>query len=136
MTRIMSLFVVLAPAIATAMLGFVVVVVPMIRAKLQAMMQSSSDVEWIKELVMHSAFYGTVVSAVLGFKKDAHETAILAGVWFVTLLYISRLLSKRLEELEDVESRDVHRKNAGMTRSVVRGEMDKATQRRKGDWVD
>ncbi len=136
MENAMHLFVALAPGLATAALAFFVEVVPVMRAKLKAMMHSAADVEWIKELVMHSAFYGSVVSAVLGFKKDAHETALLAAFWFIALLYISRLLSNRLEDLEDKETRDVHRKNAGMTRSVVRGELDKATQRRKGDWID
>lgn len=136
MGRTMAVFVALAPGIAVAVLGFVVEVMPAMRAKLKAMMNSAADVEWVKEIVMHSAFYGSVVSAVLGFKKDANETAILAAVWFIALLYISRLLSKRLEELEDKESRDVHRKNAGMTRSVVRGELDKADQRRRETWID
>ena len=85
---------------------------------------------------MHSAFYGSVVAAVLGFKKEAHETAYLAAAWFVVLLYLSRLLSNRLKELEEKESSDVHRKNAGMTRSVIRGELVKSAQHRKEEWID
>lgn len=136
MKNTMGIWVALAPGIATAVLGFVVEVVPALRSKLNAMMHSASDVEWIKELVMHSAFYGTVLAAVLGFKKEAPETALLAGAWFIVLLYLSRLLSNRLDELEEKERGHVHRKNAGMTRSVVRGELERATQLRKGDWID
>ena len=98
-----AILVVLAPAIATAIVGFMVALLPAILTKLHSMMHSASDVEWFKELVMHSAFYGSVVAAVLGFKKEAHETAYLAAAWFVVLLYLSRLLSNRLKELEEKE---------------------------------
>lgn len=131
-----AILVVLAPAIATALVGFMVALLPAILTKLHSMMHSASDVEWFKELVMHSAFYGSVVAAVLGFKKEAHETAYLAAAWFVVLLYLSRLLSNRLKELEENESSDVHRKNAGMTRSVIRGELVKSAQHRKETWID
>lgn len=134
--RGIAILVVLAPGIATAVLGFIVEVVPLIRNRLHAMMHNASDVEWFKELVMHSAFYGSVLSAVLGFNKEAAETAWLAGIWFVVLLYLSRLLSNRLAELEEKELGHVHRKNAGMTRSVVRSELERATQRNKERGTD
>jgi hypothetical protein len=130
----MPFLVVLAPALFCAMLVFVVEVVPSIANS--KFMHTAQDVEWIKEVVMHSAYYGTVVAAVLGFKKDAHETAYLAALWFVVLLSLSRVLNTRLKELEEKELRDTHRKNAGMTRSVVRYEIEKAAQPVKGTWID
>jgi len=131
-----EILVVLAPAVAAAIVGFAVEVVPAMRAKLHGMMHSASDVHWLIELVMHSAFYGSVVAAVMGFKKEAPETAILAALWFFCLLYLSRILSNQLKELEEKEAADRHRKTAGMTRSVVRGELGKATQSRKEGWID
>lgn len=98
-------------------------------------MNTIADVEWVKELVMHSAYYGTVVAASLGYKKEAHETAILAGIWFVAMMTLSRLLTNRLVELEDHELRTTHRKNAGMTRDVVRYEVKKALEP-KAAWTD
>ncbi len=132
--KFMPFLVVLAPALFCAMLVFVVEVVPFIANS--KFMNTSQDVEWVKEIVMHSAYYGTVVAAILGFKKDAHETAYLAGLWFVVLLSLSRVLNTRLKELEEKETRDTHRKNAGMTRSVVRSEVEKAAQPLKGNWID
>lgn len=131
-----EILLVLAPAITGVMLGFAIEAAKVFYTKLHEMMHNAHDVEWLKELVLHSAFYGTVVGAVLGFKKDAPETAVLAGIWFVVLLYISRLLSNRLGELEEKERSDTHRKTAGAIRSIVRSELEKAAQRRTEDWSD
>ena len=91
-------------------------------------LNTAAEVEWTKELVMHSAYYGTVITALLGIKKDDHETTvILAAAWFVSFMFLSRALNARLEELEDRERRSSHRKNAGMTRSVIRSELAKIT---------
>lgn len=134
--NVIAILVVLAPGIFCAILGFTIEIVPKIRHRLHTMMHSASDVHWLSELVSHSAFYGTVIGAVLGFKKDAPETAWLAAIWFVVLLYLSRLLSKRHAELEEKERVHAHRKNAGMTRSVIRSELERATRRNKEDWID
>ena len=134
--NVIAILVVLAPGMVCAVLGLIVEVAPKIRHRLYTMMHSASDVHWLSELVSHSAFYGTVIAAVLGFKKEAPETTWLAAIWFVVLLYLSRLLSNRHSELEEKERGHTHRKNAGMSRSVIRSELERATQRNKEDWVD
>jgi hypothetical protein len=131
-----EILMVLAPAITGVTLGFAIEAAKGIYAKLRKMMHNASSVEYVMELVMHSAFYGTVVGAVFGFKKDSPETAVLAAIWFVVLLYISRLLRNHLEELEEKERSDFHRKTAGTTRSIVRSELEKAAQRRTEGWSD
>ncbi len=132
MFEILSAYWALIPA--TALLIWLVLV-GFPRAMNSKFMNTIADVEWVKELVMHSAYYGTVLATLLGYRKDAHETAILAGIWFVAMMTLSRLLTNRLVELDDHELRTTHRKNAGMTRDVVRTEVKKALDV-KTSWSD
>lgn len=131
-----ELLVVLTPAIACALVGIAIEVLPRVYARIHTMMHHASDVEWINHLVMHSAYYGTVVGTILGLKKESHETALAAGVWFVALLYVSRLLCARIAELEEKEASANHRRMAGTTRSIVRDELEKARNHKHEDWTD
>lgn len=128
------ILVALSPAIIISMFAIVFVGFP---AFLKSeFMNNVEDVSWLSELVQHAAFYGSVVGTLMGLDKGSHETTYLAAVWFVTLLLLSRGLTKRTTELVDKEMRGTHRKNAGMTRSVVRGEIEKALSGTGKSWSD
>lgn len=131
-----EMLVVLLPAIATAVLAIAIEVVPKLVARLHTLMRNASDVEWLNHLVMHSAFFGTAIGTVLGLKKESNATAYVAVVWFVALLYISRMLCSRIEELEEEKERALHRKTAGTIRSIVRNELQKAASSNNGGWSD
>lgn len=122
---------VLSPALAATLLLFVVEILPSAKSwlniEISRLLHTAADVEWAKELVMHSAYYGAVITALLGVKKDSYQTSLLVGAWFLSLMYLSRILNARLNELEEHERQTGHRRNAGMTRSVVRSELAKLT---------
>jgi hypothetical protein len=129
-----GILVALSPAIIIAMFAIVFVALP---AFLESdFMNDIEEVAWLKELVQHAAFYGSVVGTFMGLDKASHETTYLAAVWFVSLLLLSRGLAKRVKELVEKEVRSTHRKNAGMTRSVVRGELQKAISTQPKQWSD
>ena len=113
--------------------------VPSIQQAVITLKKSAQRVEWVKELLSHAAFYGTVAAGVLGYHKDSVATAIVAVVWFLFCLKLSFALACRLEVIEEAEherEKDWFRKTAGMTRSVVRSELDRTTTSNKGrtDW--
>lgn len=99
-------------------------------------MNTIESVEWLKEFVMHSAYYGTVIAALMGYQKESHQTAYLAAMWFFGLMYLSRKLTNRLTELEHEEWSKTHRKTAGTTRSIVRYEIERSKEKAKQEWRD
>ncbi|MDH4481773.1 MAG: hypothetical protein QE279_03605 [Rhodoferax sp.] len=121
---------VLLPALAATALMFAVEIWPWVKAWARTqsfkLLGTACDVEWAKELVMHSAYYGAVIAALLGVKKDGYQTSLVVGFWFLSLMYLSRILNAHLNELEELERRNEHRRTAGMTRSVIRSELAKA----------
>lgn len=85
--------------------------------------ETIQELEWRKEFVLHAAFYGSVVAAVLGFAHESLFTKLIAGLWFVSGLAYSRKLTKFIEAKEAHEDWEHRRKVAGMVRSVVRSEL-------------
>ena len=131
MGHIVPYLLVLSPALAATILMFAVEILPLAKpwfnVENSRLLHTAADVEWAKELVMHSAYYGAVITALLGVKKDSYQTSLLVGLWFLSLMYLSRILNGRLNELEELERRNTHRRTAGTTRSVVRSELAKFT---------
>ena len=123
--KTINVLVALAPAIAAAVVGFVVEVGPTLKKRAVAMMHSRTKVETLKELLAHTAFYGSFLGSVFGFKKDSVHTFYLAAVWFGVFLFLAFRLAKRVEELEEYEELRVHRKRAGLVRSIVRSELER-----------
>lgn len=89
-----------------------------------ASQESISELEWRKEFVLHAAFYGTVIAALLGFAHDSIVTKVIAGLWFFVGLWYSRQLTALISTLEMHEDKEHRRKVAGMVRSVVRSELN------------
>lgn len=104
---------VLLPALASTALMIAVEILPRVNAWVRTnssrLLETATDVEWAKELVMHSAYYGAVIAALLGVKKDGYQTSLVVGFWFVSLMYLSRILNAHLNELEELERRNGHR---------------------------
>ena len=92
-------------------------------------MQSVPRVEWLKDFVMGAAVFGSTIAGVLGLRSDSAGTMVVSVAWFTVMQFVSYLLSKKLEFLqerdEEVE-RARHRKIAGTVRSIVRDELLKA----------
>jgi hypothetical protein len=113
----------LAPAIASAILGFIVEVVPLIRAFWRTLNASAEKVEWLREIASHTAFYGTVAGTILGLDHEVLIKTVVVALWFVFWMALAYHLTRRLQELRDEEERNTHRKRAGLVRSVVRSEL-------------
>jgi len=137
MTISYPIFVALAPAIACAMLGFVVEALPRILSFIDREVYSSERrVEWLAEIFSHASFLGGAVASALGFTQKSPVLYGIAAVWFVLCLYVSLALVLQLEEME----KDKHekekvrfRKTAGMIRSVVRSEIQGNASKSWGD---
>jgi hypothetical protein len=127
--KVVQFLVVLAPAIAIAIAGFVIEVGPAIKRSFGKFFQSAPTVEWIQELVAHAAFYGGVIAAILGIEKASHWTMYCAALWFVGLSAISLALASRLHAIEERDREQEEsmrfRKTAGLIRSIVRSELDR-----------
>lgn len=72
---------------------------PAVGRALQALFESHHRVEWLKEVVLHTAYYGGVVAAMLGVKQGTWWTVVFVASWFVFGLLLSFLLTVRLEQL-------------------------------------
>lgn len=129
MDKSIPIFVALAPAIAFAVAGFVIEIGPSLRSWGGCFMQSVPRVEWLKDFVMGAAVFGSTIAGVLGLRSDSAGTMVVSVAWFTVMQFVSYLLSKKLEFLQerDVEvERARHRKIAGTVRSIVRDELLKA----------
>ena len=129
MEMTMSIFVALAPAIALAVAGFFIEVVPAMRKWFESVLQNESTTSWLIDLTHSVTLLGATVAGFLGFKEDATATLVLGFVWFLAFASISLKLSRWLEELKigntEREFKDRHRKMAGVVRSIVRDEVGK-----------
>lgn len=125
MTKI-NILVALAPAIVTAVVGFVVEVGPVLKLRAKAFMSSRPKVETLKELLAHTAFYGSFLGSAFGFNKHSPYTFVLAAAWFVFFILASFRLAALVGELEEEEEIKLHRKRAGLVRSVMRSELERA----------
>lgn len=132
-----AIFVALAPAIAFAVAGFFIEVVPGFLKWLEAVSQSQTMTEWLKDLVLGATLFGTTASAFLGLNENSVSTLVVSAVWFAIFSTWSYKLSRQLDELKTRDAeRDLskqHRKMAGTVRSIVRGELAKAFQDTEGD---
>lgn len=128
-----TILVALAPAIATAAVGLVVEVGPKLKKWAIAAMHSRTKVETLKELLAHTAFYGSFLGGAMGFKKDSAYTFYLAAAWFIVFLFFAFRLAHRVEELEEYEEIKLHKKRAGLVRSIVRSELERASSSKEGE---
>lgn len=122
----------LAPACACAIAGFVVEVVPAISRAFTRLYASPQKLEWLKEIISHSSFYGTAIGGVLGYNHGSTAMYAVAVLWFVSLHSFTFALSSQLEELEREEEqleKVRFRKMAGMVRSIVRDELARPTSK-------
>jgi len=132
-----EILVVLAPALFLTGLVFAIEVAPATLKLLHNMMRKASVVESLKEIVAHSAFYGSAIFAVLGFKKEDHGTTILAVVWFFALLIVSMMLGSRLEEIRTEEKTEADREFLETLRRQQQSELDQtAALRNEEGWSD
>lgn len=129
MEQTMSIFVALAPAIAVALAGFFIEVVPALRKWFESVLQNESTTAWLIDLTHSVTLLGASVAGYLGAKEGSTATVVVGFVWFVAFAAISFKLSKWLEELKkrntEREFKDRHRKMAGAVRSIVRDEVGK-----------
>ncbi|ABE47194.1 hypothetical protein [Polaromonas sp. JS666] len=122
----------LAPACACALAGFVVEVVPAISRAFQRLYASPQKLEWLKEIISHSSFYGTAIGGVLGYNHGSSAMYAVAVLWFVSLHSFTFALASQLEELEREEEQIEKvrfRKMAGMVRSILRDELSKTASK-------
>lgn len=126
-----EIFVVLAPAIVISVVGFVVEVVPVLqRFVVKEIYISIAKLEWLKEVVSHSSFYGVAVSGFLGYNQKSPEFYLFAVAWFLACQWFSIQLVARVEAFEE-EAKEKEkirfRKTAGMVRSIVKDELGRHT---------
>ena len=125
----MAIFVALAPAIAFAVAGFFIEVVPALRNWFESVLQNESTTSWLIDLTHSATLLGASVAGYLGFKEDSAGTFVVGFIWFVAFASISLKLSRWLEELKvgetEREFKVRHRKMAGAVRSIVRDEVGK-----------
>lgn len=129
MEMTMAIFVALAPAIAVALAGFFIEVVPTWIKWIKSVLQNESTTSWLIDLTHSVTLLGASVSGYLGAKEDSTVTVLVGFIWFVAFAAISLKLSRWLEELKkrntESEFKDRHRKMAGAVRSIVRDEVGK-----------
>lgn len=99
MDKSIAYLVVLLPAIASAVLAFLVECLPALARGYRSLVQSHNRVEWLREIVTHAAFYGSAVGAALGVKKDSALLGWIAAAWFIALISASYALTEHLEHL-------------------------------------
>ena len=130
MNKFMDFVVVLAPAIACALVGFVVEAGPPILKFVDRKIYSSVErAQWAKEVVSHGSFYGTAFLGLLGLSHDAPGFYFFAVIWFLVFQSICSTLVDRIQILQEEESRVRFRKTAGMVRSIVKDELNKSASK-------
>lgn len=137
MEATMAIFVAMAPAIAFALVGFFIEVVPVFLKWLRsAVLQYESTTSWLIDLLHSATLIGTSVASFLGLKDGSSGSLFLGLVWAVLCGTVSYKLARWLEVLRvrnaegDLKLR--HRKMAGTVRSIVRDELRVVT-RDEGD---
>ena len=107
----MPILVALGPAIACAIAAFVVEIVPLLpkvfahlRKVVREILRTKAKLEWFKEFLSHSAFYGSVVAGAFGFPHGSRLGLALIIVWFVTLLSFSYSIAGTIAKLEEEEA--------------------------------
>lgn len=137
MEKFIPIFVVLAPAIVCALVGFVVEVVPAFqRFVVKEIYSSLAKLEWLKEVVSHASFYGVAVSGFLGYNQKSYEFYVYALAWFLACQWFSVRLVTRIEDFEEeAKEKDKirFRKTAGMVRSIVKDELGRSTLKKWSD---
>lgn len=114
-----EILVALAPAIASAVVGLVVTVGPKMTLALAAFMQSKQKVETLKEVVSHSAFYGSALGGYLGFHHDSSWTYAISVAWFFIMMFGSFRLAKRVEDIEEFEREELVEEVVSVVRKVM-----------------
>lgn len=107
MKNITSILVALAPAIASAVVGFAVTVGPKLTSGWSAFMRNKHYVETLKEVVAHLAFYGSALGGLLGFKHDNPATYFVTAAFFSVLIAYALYLAKRVKDLEEKEKEEL-----------------------------
>ncbi len=135
----MPIFVALAPAIAVALAGFFIEVVPTWLKWIKSVLQDESTTSWLIDLTHSVTLLGASVAVYLGAKEDSTVTVLVGFIWFVAFAATSLKLSRLLEELKtrntERELKERHRKMSGAVRSIVRDEVGKI-MRDTGDSQD
>ena len=127
-----AILVALSPAVICAGLVFIVEGIPRLKSWAIALLQSRAKLETLKELLAHTAFYGSVIGGLLGYKKESIETYYFATAWLIVLLFATFRMVRRLEKIEELEETRLHRKMAGTVRSIVRYELERAASSKQG----
>lgn len=129
-----AIFVALVPGIAAAVLGFLIAVLPTIKAKFDELINDPDDLDWLAALTFEFAFIGSAAVGYLFAKHEEFDNLVLTGVWFATWLYFNRLLLGRKKDLELIAAAEAAKtqrnKQAGLLRSIVKSELEKAAMNR------
>lgn len=129
MEMTMEIFVALAPAIAFAVAGFFIEVVPAVFKWFKSVLQSESTTAWLIDLTHSATLLGTSVATFLGAREGSMATILVGLVWAALCATASYKLSKWLDVVKqrnaEQEFKTRHRKMAGAVRSIVRDELQK-----------
>jgi len=113
----------LAPAILCILLLAGCYVPRLLGEALTRMGKDEALLEWCSEVVLHAAFYGSVLSVIFGVETHSHTGEVIIAAWFGTGLWLSLLLSKRLSSLRATEREKEHQLLVSEVRSIVKNEM-------------
>lgn len=131
-----GIIVALAPTTALAVVGFVIAVLPVIKCKFDEMVNNLDDLQWLADLAFEFAFIGSAAVSFVFTKMDEQDNMILTGMWFSAWLFFNRMLLRRMKDLQLIEAAEKAKtqrnKLAGLVRSIVKSELEKAAQIRKG----
>lgn len=132
--KTIAVFVALAPGLAAAALGFFTAVLPTIKAKFDELLNNPDDLDWLADLTFEFAFIGSAAVGYLFAKHEEFDNLVLTGMWFATWLYFNRLLKRRKKDLELIaaaeNAKTQRNKLAGLVRSIVKSELEKAATNR------
>lgn len=124
--------VVLAPAIASAIAGLVINLMPLVvsryacaKAYIRVFLCSKEHVETTKSFVENASFIGPGVGVFFGISTESNYAYVLAGVALVAGIRLALALNRLLRDIESLDAQVSHRKMAGLVRSIVKSELEK-----------
>jgi len=100
MKKTRNTLVALAPAFVRKLAGYVVTVGHKLTQHWNAFKHSKHNVETLKEVISHMAFYGAAFGGFFGFHTDSHLGLFITVMWFLSLILITFRLAQCLDEME------------------------------------
>lgn len=111
--KYLPILVVLAPALASFVLAFVVEVVPFLRKRWKAFVNVPEKLDVLKDLFLGLSLAGPGVGVYLGLKEGSWAMAPFAFLWFVAFFGAVLSIAQRLADLREAkEIADEKRRNS------------------------